>query len=244
MITETLIDDDVWADAPENNQEAFLFVATRGRQKLDSIIAAKAIGDALIGQPYGEDEWRDQYIHEISTLADSLGISGLHGLSQSIGSAINRQNFMASLARVLTRIKAERRAELRADSVRLSYQTKKTIRENLEELRAKVNASNLSDEVKAALHKKIDAVEAELDHQRSSLRPIWLLHGAIALFSVMPPAVGMLNDAPGAIATMKAISHSVHQAKADEESLERAKHHPPLLTDDRPKQIEDHSGNT
>lgn len=162
-----------------------------------------------------------QYIWEITSVAEELGISGLPAASQSAANGNSMAEFDSLLARILTKIRTARRADLKRDSVALSYQTKSDLRNHLEELRAKINASNLSDALKAALHKKVDAVEAELEKSRTSLRPMWLLAGALTV-------AGAIADVGGAVDTVEKIVSAVHQEKAAEAQQEQ-RFQPPLL---------------
>lgn len=228
MIADTLITDEVWSEAPDDPQEAFLFIALSAYERLKGLAA----DDTTLGQ-HDYVAWRRQYIWEISALASELGISGLSKPEAAVQDNQNMAAFDAQLALALTRIKASQRGNLRADTVALSYQTKEDIRHHLDELRAKINASNLSVAAQAALHKKIDAVEAELEKKRSSMRPVWLLAGAIA--AATPPAVGSLADLPDALRTVQDMMASVHADKAEEDHQEQrlerrpAIEHSPIL---------------
>ncbi|WP_310495923.1 hypothetical protein [Sandarakinorhabdus sp.] len=222
MITDTLITDQVWANAPSDAEEAFLFIALAAYNQLKLLT-----GDETLRGQHGLVAWRQQYVYEVCTVADALGISGLPDPGRAVQTTAAMADFDTHLARVITKIKAVKRAELRDDSVLLSYQTKEDIRKHLEELRAKINSSNLSDTARAALHKKIDAVEAEIDHQRSSLRSFWLLAGAMATAGCM--TVSTINDMPGAIKTVNVIIDLVHQDKAAQEAHELHRNKPPMI---------------
>lgn len=162
--------------------------------------------------------WRQQYIQELSSIAEALGITGLPDPNSAVSTSGNMAIFDAALARVLTVIKVKNRDRLRADSVALSYQTKEDIRSHLKELRSIIDASNLSDKARNALYKKVDAVETELDRDRSSMRPFWLLAGAIVLAT--PDAVGTLADLPNAVDTVEKMVEAAHSEKVAETEAE------------------------
>lgn len=213
MITDTLIGDEVWAEAPEDPEEAFLFIALEANKKLKKL----AIGDIDLGQhDYGD--WRHQYIWEICALAGELGVSGLPQAHAAVQSNTSMASFDAALARIITTIKARRRSDFKADAVSLSYRTKDDIRRHLDKLRDCINKSNLSEVAKAGLHKKVDAVEEEVDKKRSSMRAFWILAGALA--AATPTAVGALADLPEAMQTAKSMLDVLHSEKADEERRE------------------------
>lgn len=209
MISDTLISDEVWAEAPEDPQEAFLYIALSANRKLQEL----GLNEQLRGQ-HDYSSWRKQYIYEISSVAEQLGIQEIPSAAPSVQGSASMADFDAKLARVITKIKASNRHNLRADSVTLSYQTKQDIRSHLEELRAKINASNLSDTVRDALHKKVDAVEVELNKTRSGLRSFWVLAGAISAAGCM--GIGALADADGALETINKVVELAHQDRAAE----------------------------
>ncbi len=236
MITETLIREEVWRELPEDNQEAFLFIALAAHKRLTQL------GDEPTERgTHDYNAWRRQYIAEVRAVAEELGINGLPALDVALSTDGSMEKFDTQLALVLTRIRAAKRSQFRADSVTLSYQTKDDIRQHLEELRAKINASNLSENIRASLHKKVDDVESELDLKRSSLRPLWILAGAIS--AVVVPVVGTLADLPGAVETAQKITGLAHNDKAKEEE-ETHRLSRPLLEDHAPLQITDQSANS
>lgn len=210
MIAETLISDELWADAPEDPERAFLFIS-QGAYRRFKFIESHADEQG----PYTAVDWRRQYVYEVATVAEQLGIPGLMDADTAVQNSNTISQFDAQLARVVTRLKAANRSDFRTDSVTLSFQTKQDIRSHLEELREKINQSNLSDTLRASLHKKVDAVEAELDKSRSSLTPFWALTGALAMAGCT--AVGTLADLPDALKVADQIVGMVHSDRADEE---------------------------
>lgn len=235
MITPTLIDDDVWAEAPEDPAKAFLFIATRARKKFEDVLA-----DNKLQQAYDITSWRRQYIYELSSVAEELKVGGLVSAQNAVASSDNMNSFDASLARVLTAIRVRFRDEQRHESVQLPYLTKSDIREKLEAIRAAVNASNLSEEVKTRLHRRINAVESELDKSRSSLAPITVLAGSLMLY--IAHGTSFMADAPDALGAIKSIVHEVGLTKNDEDRRHQELTSPPRLAHHVVKQIEDHSG--
>lgn len=236
MITASLISDSAWSEAPADSREAFLFLATTARGRLTELLQ----GDDAERGPYPAREWERQYVWELTSIANGLGIAGLPAPEHAQQSASTLAEFDAQLARIITSIKVDLRANLRTESVELAYATKADIRSELEKLRAMINTSNVAESLKAALHKKVDAVEAELDYKRSSLRPFWLLAGALA--AAAPAAVGTLADLPGATQTVQNLLERVHQEKADEDQAELRKTQPPRITHEPVRQLEDKSG--
>lgn len=216
MIAESLISEDVWSDAPEDPEEAFLFIAIAANRRLQSMR-----DDEGARGPFDYNAWRRQYIWELSAVADSLGIDGLPSPATATANSGTMADFDAYLARAITKIRVLHRADLRADSVALALQTKEDIRSHLEELRGKINNSNLSEKLRSALHKKVDAVEAEIDRSRSSLKPFWILAGAVA--AAAPVTVGTLADLPDAVQTVNKVVEAVHSEKAAEDESERRK---------------------
>jgi len=236
MIAETLITDDTWAEAPAEPRPAFLFIALAARKRLDHLLN----DETELGQKYGSLTWRQQYTSELSAIADTLGISGLPRPENLPRSAEGLAAFDAALARIVTTIRAENRLELRQDSVQLSFTSKEDIRQRLEELRATVNASNLSASLKEKLHQRIDAAEGELDNQRTNLRSFWRLAGSLALASQM--SVSTAADMPAAEKNVASIVHALHEHKASEQAQQELMAGLPRLTHQPTKQIKDMRG--
>jgi hypothetical protein len=237
MIAETTITDDTWAEAPEDSEAAFLFITQRARARYQEM-AASAGSDENV---FSSAAWRQQYVHEVCAVAEQLGIDGLGDPDRAAATTDNMNEFDRRLARVLTLLKAKGRLDLREHTAKLTYSTKAAIRDDLEKLRMKVNASNLSDKEKAALHKRIAAVERELEATRFSMPSVWLLAGAIALHS--PDLVGAASDLPGAIKTVESIVNAVHQDNRVEHRSNRS-FDQPLLERASPKAITDQSIDT
>lgn len=209
MLTDSLIDDEILADLPIDDDEAFLLIATSAREKLDAVLK-----DPKATAKYSPMTWRRTFIWEVSSAADKLGVEGLPTASFSEQSEGNMDAFNVTLSRIVTGIKLDMRAKLRSDAARLSHETKDTIRAALDKLREQVNGSNLSDKVKASLHRKIDAVEAELSLPRTAFGPLWTLVGAISL--VATTGISTAADLPGALKTVQdalKLAHADHQAE-------------------------------
>lgn len=222
MLADTLLSEEVWAEAPEAPDVAFLFFVDAARKKLKELTEnEKARGR------FDLNLWRQQYIYELETIATELGIKGLPAASDTVKSAAAITDFDAKLARIVTRIKASRRLELRVDSVQLTIVTKQTVQESIEKLRATLAASNLAEDLKERIHKKIDDVEAELGRRRSSLTPFWILSGAFA--TIMASATSTLADFPDAIDTVQTIIQSVNEDKALEMGVDDRYTDTPLL---------------
>jgi hypothetical protein len=209
MISESFIGEDVWSEAPDDPEEAFLFLVLAARAKLDAILS----GQISIGR-FSEVQWRTQYITELHSIAEELDVGPFSALGIYIGSNEKFDNFDIDLARIVTRLRARKRSVLKYDSVQLSIVTKSEIRKRIEFLRDFVNRSNLSEDAKSRLRGKIDAVEAELDNKRSSLSSFWVLAGAFSMS--FPVAVSTLADLPQALETVSSIVDAVNQAKSDE----------------------------
>lgn len=235
MLTDSLIDDDVWSDLPEDPNEAFVFLAERARANLEAILN----GNAERAGRHSPNTWRRQFVHEVYAAGQVFQIDGLLSPATAEQSEGNLDSFNATLARVLTREKLQIREKLRTDTAALSFETKTTIRSSLESLRDQVNRSNLSDEIKQGLHRKIDAVEQELDRKRSSLRPLWLLAGAIA--AATPGAIGAAADLPGAYETVQSAISLAHGEKQAEEQAKGRYLPPKLPAPQAQKLIEDRS---
>ncbi|NYT39443.1 hypothetical protein HZY97_01625 [Sphingomonas sp. R-74633] len=237
MITASLIPEESWNDIPEDNREAFLFLAQIARTRLTEVLQ----GDDAARGPYTTKSWQRQYVWELTAIADELGIPGLPTAATAQQTTETLAEFDAQLARILTSIKIALRGSLRTESVTLSYTTKETIRSQIEELRSSVNRSNLSDSAKVSLHKKLDAVEAQLDQKRAGLRPFWILAGAIG---TLPQITSFLADAPGAKKTIDSMMETVQIERKIEAEQEFRLCNPPALTHEPIKQITDQSSPT
>jgi hypothetical protein len=224
MITETLIDDEVWANAPEDPQQAFLYIANAARARLDRIRE----GTEPEHDKFDSFDWRRQYAWELAAVASELGIGGIMPPETAQSSDDTMNSFDAQLAKALTVIKVRQRAELKSDSVQLPYSTKVDIRNQLESLRDQINRSNLSEAKKAALHRRVEAVEAELDKTRAGLGPLWALAGAVSC-----AAINVAADLPDAISTVEAVVSMVHTEKAteDQENIRLLSPPPLQITD-------------
>ena len=226
MITESLIEEQAWAEAPSDPEEAFLFLVFAARARLLAINSGEIVDDR-----FTEDHWRKQYIYELSAVAKELGISGLSAPESAVKTPGAMHAFDAQLARVITRIRIAKRDQLRAESVQLSAKTKDDIRSKLEELREFVNTANISEKSKERLHKKIDAVEAELSKRRFDITRVWVLAGALG--TTVACGVSILADLPAALETLGAITEAVNNEKARESEQDMQLLAPP------PLQIED-----
>lgn len=228
MITESLIDEDAWAEAPADAEEAFLFLIARAKAKLLQIE-----NGALSKGPYSSSQWRRQYINEVATIASELGISGISSATDATSSDAKMDAFDALLARLVTRARVRNRDLLRVESVELPSYTKSDIRKRIEALRASIAASNLSENLKERLHKKIDVVEAELEKKRFDMRTVWLLAGAVG--AAFGGSVQTLAALPEAVQTVREISSLV-----ETENLKQVEQEQALLCSP-PLQIEDKS---
>ena len=209
MITATLIEDEIWAEAPSDPQEAFLFILDAARNKLLAINSGE-----IDPAPYSLFQWRSQYVNELHTVAEELGVKGLMPASSAAKSKDTMDLFDAQLARVVTKLKAANRELLRRESVALPLKTKEDLRSKLEELRAFVIQSNISDAAKQRLHDKIDLVEKELDKKRSDLKTFWVLAGAVG--AVFGTSVSTLASLPQAVDTVNEVVEAVHRVATEE----------------------------
>lgn len=232
MIPYSLIPDSVYSTLPENADDKFRVlaeVATREYFERLSIPQDQSY--------FGEASWRAQYVHEVTEIASELGISGLISATNALQNNETLAAWQAQLARILTRIKLRQGQESQTETVALTLVTREKLRAHLEELRQKVNASNLSDALKFSLHAKIDAVEAELDKKRSRLAPFVVLSGTLTLFAT---SVGTLADLSDAVTNVKEAMTWVRQDKTDEIEEEQRLHGAaPQLTDQRPHKSAD-----
>jgi hypothetical protein len=112
------------------------------------------INNPELAPPYPIQTWRSQYIHEVSAIADALGIAGLTSTDQAESSSAEMANFDVPLARILIRIRMRSTQPLKDESVALSVTSKASIASDLEKLRETVNQSNVSQSLKDSLHKK------------------------------------------------------------------------------------------
>jgi len=126
MISESIVDEDVWAEAPSDAEEAFLFITLAARAKL-----SRVIWNTSEARGFSEAEWRKQYIIELITIASELSLEGLPSIPDSVGTSQGMENFDVALARVITRLRARKRELLRADSVLLPVTTKESIRSEI-----------------------------------------------------------------------------------------------------------------
>lgn len=211
MIAATLIPNEALEVHFDEPEERFLYLAQIARENLQAAVDGGAINS------YANLDWKAQYVHELSEIGDVLGIKDIPKFSAS--SNINSDvvaSFDVSLARILTRIRINRVQPAKHESVMLSMVTKATIKSELERLRSLVNDSNLSDALKASLHKKIDSVDKELVKQRSALHPLWILSGALMAMNGASEVTGTLADIRPAVELVTSISNSFHADKKSE----------------------------
>jgi hypothetical protein len=235
MIADSLILPDVWADMPEDPKEAFLFVADHARAELELVLSGKSPR----ADRHSATAWRRQYIWEVEAVADELGITGVPGAANAQQNEASMNSFDASVARVITTLRIQLRDKFRADSAPLSYATKETIQSSIEAIRATINRSNLSDSLKASLHRKVDDVETELTKARSSMRPFWLLAGALA--AATPASVGTVADLPDALQAVQQAITLIHADKSAEDA-HQAKRAAPLLVGTKTALLTDQTG--
>jgi hypothetical protein len=237
MIADSLILPHVWAELPEDPKEAFLFVADHARAELELILA----GQSPRGDRHSATAWRRQYIWEVEAVADELGIPGVPAASSAEQNDNTMNTFDANVARVITTLRIQLRDKFRADSAALSSATKETIQSSIEGIRATINRSNLSEAVKASLHRKVDAVETELNKPRSSMQPFWLLAGALA--AATSAGVGTVADLPDALQAVQQAITLVHADKGAEDA-HQARRTQPALTVAEPGLITDQTGSS
>lgn len=199
-----------------------MFFADRARENLEKILN----GDQAAAGRHHPNIWRRQFVHEVGSAAEEFGISGLLPADKAEQSEATLDIFNAQLARVMTRLRLKVRGKTRLDTAQLTFETKTTIRSSLDDVRDRINRSNLSEDAKAALHRRVDAVDQELDRNRSSLRPLWILAGALAAAS--PTAIGAAADLPGAVQTVQSAMQLAHADRAAE-IMRTAKFAPPRL---------------
>lgn len=211
MIAATLVPDDALEVPFDEPEDRFLYIAQIARKNLEEAVNGSASG------AYAKVNWNAQYVHELSEISDALGIVGLpEYASDSTLNSDQVATFDVALARVLTRIRIRRVQPAKHETVQLSITTKATISAELERLKALVNDSNLSDSLKKSLHKKIEAVESELDKKRSALHPLWILSGAMMMIGGVSDVTGTLADFRPAVELVTSISNSFEADKRNE----------------------------
>lgn len=226
MIPYSLIPDDVYNNLPDDVDSKFRVLVERATREYYLRLSIPPEESR-----FTEVQWRAQYVNEVAEIARELDVTGLMSAEQAMSSKDHLASWQAQLARLLTRIKLRQGQISATETVALTIVTRDKLRVSLEELRAKVNASTLSEALKSSLHVKIDAVEAELDKQRSRLAPFLILTGTLTLFAT---SVGALADLSGAVTNAKEAMTWIKQDKADEIKEEQRLHgSAPLLTDQR-----------
>lgn len=234
MITETLISEEVWAEAPSDSKEAFIYIVSNAQKALKKILE-----DDNGNGAWPHEKWRNQYIVEVVALSEELGIEGLPNATSAISTPGSKDAFDANLALVFTRIKASNRSIYQADSVALRTTTKQRIRSQIEILRDLINRSNLSDTLRESLHKKVNDVEKELDRRRSNLRPIWILAGSIGTVGAL--TISTLADLPAALESIEQITTLVNGDRASEENSRARLNEPDKIDFSEPLKITDQS---
>lgn len=121
-------------------------------------------------------------------------------------------NFLSDLDHYTTQLVLDRSIRSRAESTALPTVSKDRIRSHLHHLRDAINSSGLNDAQKAALHRKVDEFDAELEKRRINLLAVARLSFEIL---AIPGAVWASYDVTTKLLTN--IMQTVAEAKVVED---------------------------
>lgn len=143
---------------------------------------------------------RLQYMTIVSSAAQELGVEGVYYVDQFNNIRENLDEFIRITSGVVARIRLRGSSGHDGLSVRLANRTKGIIEDELAKVRTAVINSELEDDSKKRLFKKIEDFRSELHKDRLRFGPSMAILGAIAAGVV--GTTTLLADAPSAVTTI------------------------------------------
>lgn len=213
-----LIPQEAYEDLPADPNDQFSKLVAIAQSNMSRLMDNSNSGDFV-------SELRSQFIFTISSIADELGIEGLPKVEPAKSDYDSYVSFQIYLSGVVARVRLQGKLVARPHSVELGRINKAKIQNQLNKLRDFISASDLSEDKKDALMKKIAKLQAELDKQRVGFGRVMEVMAAIAPYAVAAP--GFIADMPEAKEVIMNVISLVGQDKEIEET-ERLRLAPPV----------------
>lgn len=191
-----LLSDVDYDNLPDGAEDQFLSLQSICRERLFKALAE-------VSSTSVTEKLKIQYMTHVAAAAEQLGLPPLYQYRGRVNPADVFDQFLESVDYLITQMNLERRSRNNAMSVQLSYETKNAIEQQVHRLRAIIEKSNLSEDQKKSLLKKLDELLAELQQPRFSFWKAMAIIGSISMG--MQIGASFLADAPDAIATIASL---------------------------------------
>ncbi|MBM6576324.1 hypothetical protein KCP91_08060 [Microvirga sp. SRT01] len=209
-----LLPDEAFDNAPEEDSDKFVFLARAAQKNLQ-----RMLDDSQAG--YFADDVKAHFIATVLSLADTLDIRGMPGVSAPYNES-DYSKVQVALSGMLVKARLRNNLLAKPHSVQLGTVTREKIRLEVEQLRVYIEEASLSDAKKQALNDKLDELLAELEHRRLSFARTMAI--AASIMGVVGGSAGAIAAAPKIPAGVSFIVSLIglDKAQEDEEQLRLA----------------------
>lgn len=188
-----LITEDQYEALPAEPMKRFLALEDICRTKMLQAITHETSSDY-------DEIIRLQYMMTVASAAETLGINGISYPKEHTSPSSQLNSFFAQVTKLTTRLRLLSSGHGDAYSVQLANRTRGKITIQVNKLRDIIEKSDLPDERKNALFRKLDEFITELEQPRFSFSKAMAILAYIGLG--VATTTSFLADAPDAIATI------------------------------------------
>lgn len=204
-----LITDEEFASLPSDPQRRFLAFEKTCRMKMSSLISQDTVAsfDRMI---------RLQYMHMVAAAAHELDIQGI-GLTDRYDDMMEGfDEFANDVSYVTTKLRLRVHSAKDPESVQLANRTRAKIELQIRRLRSIIETSELPDDRKRDLLKKLAALSDEVSKSRVPFGAVMAIIAAVSIG--VTQGTSFLADAPDALMTIQSLFGADKQAE-DAETL-------------------------
>lgn len=157
---------------------------------------------------------RQQYMMQVSAAAEECGVEGLAYPWRPDDMMQAAEDFLLTASGVVTRFRLRNSGKPDALSVRLANKTRGRIEQQIAKLRDLIAGSDLPENRRNKLMRKLDELSVELSQPRVSLGKTLLVMAYVG--AALQGTTAMLADAPHAIATIASLLGTDKEAEEAE----------------------------
>jgi hypothetical protein len=212
-----LIPEATYNNLPQDPIDQFVVLVNVAQGNLSRLLDQSSSGEL-------ESELRSQFMSTICGIAEALSIDGLPTMGTNLADYNEYHRFQVYLAGVVAKVRLQSNLVARPYSVALGRRTKARLQLEIDQLKHSVSESDLPNDKKAALLRKLGEFEEELAKQRISFARVMGIASSITL--LCGGVTTTLADAPKAIETVVTIIQLIGEDKEKEEQ-ERLRLLPP-----------------